>query len=144
MGLRKMIFGDEGAATMAIATDQEVRELQRQLRDMTGTANDRGRQLDLATRRIEELQAQVEGHRSQVTARDWQLEQMRERARSVMGKMRELTDPVQGMAVPMGQMVELGMGANVPRMTAVIREQETIQQLQEAGALPTEAEKDKP
>jgi len=29
-------------------------------------------------------------------------------------------------------------------MTAVIREQETIQQLQEAGALPTEAEKDKP
>ena len=58
--------------------------------------------------------------------------------------MRELTDPVQGMAVPMGQMVELGMGANVPRMTAVIREQETIQQLQEAGALPTEAEKDKP
>jgi chromosome segregation ATPase len=144
MGLRQMIFGDEGAATMAIATDQEVRELQRQLRDMTGTANDRGRQLDLATRRIEELQAQVEGHRSQVTARDWQLEQMRERARSVMGKMRELTDPVQGMAVPMGQMVELGMGANVPRMTAVIREQETIQQLQEAGALPTEAEKDKP
>jgi len=144
MGLRQMIFGDEGAATMAIATDQEVRELQRQLRDMTGTANDRGRQLDLATRRIEELQAQVEGHRSQVTARDWQLEQMRERARSVMGKMRELTDPVQGMAVPMGQMVELGMGSNVPRMTAVIREQETIQQLQEAGALPTEAEKDKP
>lgn len=100
---------DDDLAAMKAERDQlkaeraqliaDARAAEKAQREAESKANDTARQMLALHQEGERLKAEAEQHQQRVYARDWQLEQQRERARRALTMMTEIIQPVQ-TAVP--------------------------------------------